>query len=133
MGTRNTAGLTRKKITVHGRKGAFQRSVMVRSGAKKPGLVRRVAGFINKHQGKIAAGLAIGTGAALLHHRIKSGRARAALDKGWSDILAESQRQKAGIGAAVKGAHDAHELFERAKANRVQPSTSDRERNRRSN
>lgn len=47
---RNTAGLQKKKVTVHGRKGTYQRSVMVRrasakspvrQGAPKPGRLAR--------------------------------------------------------------------------------------------
>lgn len=59
------AGLVRKKITVRGKKGTYQRSVMVRAGEA----VRRTAGkvgrFVNKHKGKIAGAAAL-AGAAYL-------------------------------------------------------------------
>ena len=72
--------LTRKKITVRGKSGkTFQRSVMVRAGEAVKRTAGKVAKFVGKHKGKIAAGVALagaaGIGLALNRHKL-AGAAR---------------------------------------------------------
>lgn len=61
------SNLQRKKITVHGRKSTYQRSVMVR--AEKP------KSFLRRHGGKIAAGIVLAAGAGYAAHRFHMRRA----------------------------------------------------------
>lgn len=66
------AGLVRKKITVRGKKGTYQRSVMVRAGEAVKRTAGKVAKFVGKHKGKIAAGVgaaALTAGALALAHK----------------------------------------------------------------
>lgn len=66
------AGLVRKKVTVRGKKGTYQRSVMVRAGEAVKRTASKVAKFVDRHKGKIAAGVgaaALGAGALALAHK----------------------------------------------------------------
>lgn len=62
------SNLVRKKITVRAKGKTFQRSVMVRAGDKVKSGARKVGKFLNKHKGKIAAGVAL-AGTAYLGHK----------------------------------------------------------------
>ena len=90
------AGLTRKKVTVRTKRGkTYQRSVMVRAGEA----VRRAGSFLNRHKGKIAAGVgaaALGAGALALAHK------RGHIDlHGMASNIKEIKRS---ISGAVRGA-----------------------------
>ncbi len=61
-------GLTRKKITVKGKRGTYQRSVMVRAGEAVKRTGQRVGRFVNKHKGKLAVAGAVLVGAAVAGH-----------------------------------------------------------------
>lgn len=108
------AGLVRKKVTVRGKKGTYQRSVMVRAGEAVKRTAGKVAKFVGKHKGKIAAGVgaaALGAGALALAHK------RGHIDlHGMASNIKEIKRSISGAvrGAAGRGAFRAAGAVDRA-------------------
>ena len=104
------SGLTRKKVTVKGKRGTYQRSVMVRAGEK----VKR---FVSKHKGKIAvaAGAAVvGLGVAA-HLSAKSARKQAVHD--WASAVSRGATRSAAAAAhASNFARNMTEDLKRAQA-----------------
>ena len=98
------AGLVRKKITVRGKKGTYQRSVMVRAGEAVKRTAGKVAKFVGKHKGKIAGAAAL-AGAAYLGVRHGSQIAGAAkgLHAAISGHLTERRGAKASGRSMAKG------------------------------
>lgn len=101
--------LIRKKITVRGKSGkTFQRSVMVRAGEAVKRTAGKVAKFVGKHKGRLAAGAAvIGAGAVAAHYGIKHANqihgAAKGLHSAISGHMAERREAKASGRTMAKG------------------------------
>ena len=69
-------GLTRKKITVKGKRGTYQRSVMVRADEAVKRAAGMVGRFANKHKGKLAVAGALVAGAVMARGSIHRANVR---------------------------------------------------------
>lgn len=110
----NRAGLKKVTKSVHGKKGTVRRSYWVKAkegaksvGGKVAGAARSAGNFLNKHKGKIAAGVglaAAGYGAYKGHQLFKAGGALG-LSRGATLKAAASGLKDRAKGAAERGAH----------------------------
>lgn len=99
----NRAGLKKITKTVRGKKGAVKRSYWVKAKDAAKG----VGGFLNRHKGKIAAGVglaAAGYGAYKGHQLFKAGSALG-MTRGATLKAAASGLKERAKGAAERGAH----------------------------
>lgn len=110
----NRAGLKKVTKSVHGKKGTVRRSYWIKAkegaksvGGKVAGAARSAGNFLNKHKGKIAAGVglaAAGYGAYKGHQLFKAGGALG-LSRGATLKAAASVLKDRAKGAAERGAH----------------------------
>jgi len=70
------SGLTRKKVTVKGKRGTYQRSVMVRAGEAIKRTAGKVGRFANKHKGKLGVAGALVAGAVMARNHIHRANVR---------------------------------------------------------